>query len=85
VCHGIAAIILASTFSDVCETKALGGSAVSEDARGAWPDGSDRYDFVMDQQTLAIKPSTAAGEKSGGDGLARCILVVPKKAVPGNP
>jgi hypothetical protein len=39
----------------------------------------------MDKQTLAIKPSTAAGEKAGGEGLARCILVVPKTAVRGNP
>ena len=53
--------------------------------------GFDRYDFVMDMQTLAITPFKApAGEESGnlGDsdkGQLRCVVVVPKQAAPGNP
>ncbi len=53
--------------------------------------GFDRYDFVMDMQTLAITPFKApAGEESGnlGDsdkGHLRCVVVVPKQAAPGNP
>src|SRR6202167_2871642 len=53
--------------------------------------GFDRYDFVMDMQTLAITPFTApAGEESGnlGDsdkGQLRCVVVVPKQAAPGIP
>lgn len=53
--------------------------------------GFDRYDFVMDMQTLAITPFKApAGEASGnlGDsdkGQLRCVVVVPKQAAPGNP
>src|SRR5260370_28298304 len=53
--------------------------------------GFDRYDFVMDKQTLAITPFKApAGEQSGDLGNSdkvqlRCVVVVPKQAVPGNP
>ena len=55
-------------------------------AKAAWHDGSARYDFVMDEQTLAIKPSTVAtDDKAGSDGPVRCILVVPKRATSGNP
>ena len=83
--HTIAAIILASTFSGSCVAKEAAASPASEGARGSWPDGSERYDFVMDKATLAIQAATAVGERSEGEGRARCILVVPKKAVPGNP
>ena len=53
--------------------------------------GFDRYDFVMDMQTLAITPFKApASEQSGnlGDsdkGQLRCVVVVPRKAAPGKP
>jgi pimeloyl-ACP methyl ester carboxylesterase len=53
--------------------------------------GFDRYDFVMDMQTLAITPFKApAGEQSGDlgnsdKGQLRCVVVVPKQAAPGNP
>jgi hypothetical protein len=53
--------------------------------------GFDRYDFVMDKQTLAITPFKApAGEQSGGigdsdQGQLRCVVVAPKQAAPGNP
>src|SRR6266571_6624262 len=50
--------------------------------------GFDRYDFVMDKQTLAITAFKApAGEQSGDlgnsdKGQLRCVVVVPKQAVP---
>src|ERR1700721_410198 len=53
--------------------------------------GFDRYDFVMDKQTLAITPFKApAGEQSGelgssDSGQLRCVVIVPKQAAPGNP
>jgi pimeloyl-ACP methyl ester carboxylesterase len=53
--------------------------------------GFDRYDFVMDMQTLAITPFKApASEESGSlgnsaAGQLRCVVVVPKQAAPGNP
>ncbi len=53
--------------------------------------GFDRYDFVMDMQTLAITPFKApASEESGSlgnsaTGQLRCVVVVPKQAAAGNP
>jgi hypothetical protein len=53
--------------------------------------GFDRYDFVLDMQTLAITPFKApAGEESGSLGTSdkgqlRCVVVVPKQAAPGKP
>ena len=48
------------------------------------------YDFLMDQESMAIKPiKAAADEKNGIKGQAkgqlRCVVVVPKEAAPGNP
>jgi pimeloyl-ACP methyl ester carboxylesterase len=52
--------------------------------------GFDRYDFVMEESDLSIKPFKApAGEgfgvKDPEQGQRRCIVVVPKEAAPGNP
>jgi pimeloyl-ACP methyl ester carboxylesterase len=61
-----------------------------EGERTAWHDGFDRYDFVMDEETLAITPFKAPdGERFGvrdpAKSQRRCIVVVPKTAAPGNP
>lgn len=53
--------------------------------------GFDRYDFVMDKQTLAITPFKAQASEQSGEignsdqGQLRCLVVVPKQAAPGNP
>lgn len=53
--------------------------------------GFDRYDFVMDMQTLAITPFKAlVGEESGNlgssdKGQLRCVVVAPKQAARGKP
>jgi pimeloyl-ACP methyl ester carboxylesterase len=52
--------------------------------------GFDRYDFLMDEQTLAITPFNASDSEGSGvkdpeKGQRRCIVVVPKEAAPGNP
>jgi len=52
--------------------------------------GFDRYDFLMDEQTLAITrfkapPGEGNGVKDPEKGQRRCIVVVPKEAAPGNP
>lgn len=58
--------------------------------KSAWHDGFDRYDFMMDDQTLAITPYKAPGGVGFGvqvppAGKRRCILIVPRKPAPGNP
>jgi pimeloyl-ACP methyl ester carboxylesterase len=45
--------------------------------------GFDRYDFLMDEQTLAVKPAVKGGKAAKGQ--RPCIVVVPKAAAPGNP
>jgi pimeloyl-ACP methyl ester carboxylesterase len=58
--------------------------------KSTWHDGFVRYDFVMDDETLAITPFTRP-EKEGfavGNapaGKRRCVVVVPDKPAPGNP
>ena len=56
----------------------------------AWHDGFTRYDFVMDETTLAIKPFTrdekeGFGVKDPEKGQRRCVVVAPKTPAPGNP
>jgi hypothetical protein len=61
-----------------------------------WHDGFDRYDFIMDEQTLAITPyerpasdmapkGEGFGVKDPPAGKRRCIVVVPHNPAPGNP
>ena len=52
--------------------------------------GFDRYDFLLDEQTLAIAPfkapvSEGTGVKDPEKGQRRCIVVVPKESAPGHP
>jgi pimeloyl-ACP methyl ester carboxylesterase len=77
----------------------LGASAIAnaenpyspiEGEKTTWHDGFDRYDFVMDEATLAITPfkrdeREGFGVKAPEKGQRRCIIVVPKQAAPGNP
>src|SRR6266576_193436 len=58
--------------------------------KSTWHDGFDRYDFVMDEATLAITPFRAPdGEKFAvrdpAKGQRRCIVIVPKKIADGQP
>jgi hypothetical protein len=46
--HGISALILVSMFSASIDAKAADTPPATEGAKVAWPDGSARYDFVMD-------------------------------------
>jgi pimeloyl-ACP methyl ester carboxylesterase len=60
-----------------------------EDTKITWH-GFDRYDFVMDEGDLSIKPFTPpAGENAAVGqppvGYRRCVVVVPKTPAPGNP
>src|SRR5882724_9054891 len=52
--------------------------------------GYDRYDFIMDEETLAITPFKSLpdegdGVKAPAKGQRRCIVVVPREAAPGKP
>src|SRR5665213_1980666 len=80
---------------------ALGNAALGDGASSSQPPtpfeggkttwhGFGRYDFVMDEADLSIKPFVApagegAGVKDPEPGQRRCIVVVPKEAAPGSP
>ena len=79
--RGLEAIVFAAML-----LASIGARAADEPSRPVWQDGSARLDFVMDEQTLAIRPLEAATDDSAGaDGRARCILVVPRKPAAGKP
>src|SRR5579863_8419552 len=52
--------------------------------------GFDRYDFLMDEADLSIKPYKAPLDEGNAvrtpvQGQLRCVIVAPKEAAPGNP
>src|SRR6478609_3308210 len=67
------------------------GSAVSfEGEKTTWHDGFDRFDYVLDEATLAITPfhrdaDERFGVKTPAPGQRRCIIVAPRHAAAGNP
>jgi len=67
-----------------------GDDPVFDGGKSTWHDGFVRYDFTMDDETLAITPFTRP-EKEGfavgapAKGQRRCIVVVPNKPASGNP
>jgi pimeloyl-ACP methyl ester carboxylesterase len=69
---------------------AQSGQPVFTSEKTTWHEGFDRYDFLMDELTLEITPIKATqdegfGAKPPERGKLRCIVVLPKKAAPGNP
>src|SRR6516164_7772053 len=82
-CHGIAVFVFMSILSVYFCANAADAPPARESEKTAWYDESAHFDFVMDPQTLAIRPGTVATD--GKADAVRCILVVPKRAAPGNP
>ena len=77
---GITAIVLASMCSVPRDTSAANDPPGTSSTRPAWRDGSARYDFAMDEQTLAITSASApSDEKVAAGAPIRCILVVPEE------
>src|SRR5690349_20996712 len=61
-----------------------------EGAKSTWHGGFDRYDFMMDEETLAIEPfrrdeDERFGVKAPPKGKRRCLVIVPGQAAPGLP
>ena len=84
------AIVFAAILWNPTLAQAAGTHLPFDGEKSAWHDGFDRYDFVMDEDTLAIKPFKAPdGEKFGvqdpAKGQRRCIVIAPKQAAPGRP
>ena len=87
--RGLAAILVVATLGSSSNTKAA-EYIPFEGEKTAWHGGFDRYDFVMDEQSLAVEPfkrdaDEGFGVKAPPRGKRRCIVVVPRKAAAGNP
>jgi pimeloyl-ACP methyl ester carboxylesterase len=86
---GLAAILLAAIFCNISFTLAEDAPTPFSGEKTAWH-GFDRYDFLMDEESLTLKPFTAAPDEKNGikgqiKGQRRCVVVVPKEAAPGKP
>ncbi|HEY4325068.1 MAG TPA: hypothetical protein VGN20_13815 [Mucilaginibacter sp.] len=78
------------SFSILIPQTAKSQQAVFNGEKSTWHEGFDRYDFIMDETTLAITPFKAPdGEKFGikepPAGKRRCVVVAPKTPAAGNP
>jgi hypothetical protein len=84
----VLATIAAAAFGFVGTT--FGDEPVFDGGKSTWHDGFVRYDFVMDDETLAITPFITPKNEgfevgTPAKGQRRCIVVVPDHPVPGNP
>jgi len=91
--NGLKLFVAAAIVWTSSNATAADGYVPFEGDKTTWHEGFDRYDFVMDDATGAITPMTppASEVTSFGidvtikDGKRRAVVVVPKKAAPGNP
>ena len=66
------------------------GERSFEGEKSSWHDGFDRYDYLMDEESLEIQPfrrgeDEGFGIKDPPRGKRRCVVIVPRKAALGNP
>src|SRR6266446_5697354 len=83
-------ILLTAMFRNPTAAQGADTYVPFEGEKSGWHDSFDRFDFVMDEETLAIRPFKAPeGEKFGVKdpvkGQRRCIVIVPKQVAPGQP
>jgi pimeloyl-ACP methyl ester carboxylesterase len=82
-------------FAAVVLVLALGGMPVRGEPpqfggdKTSWH-GFDRYDFLMDESDLTVKPHKAGADESNAvktsvKGHLRCVVVAPQQPTPGNP
>jgi pimeloyl-ACP methyl ester carboxylesterase len=86
---GLATILVMSIPSRAQATAAPDVSTAFEGEKTSWH-GFDRYDLLMDQKDLTLKPIKAATNEGNGvkgevKGQWRCVVVVPKESAPGKP
>jgi pimeloyl-ACP methyl ester carboxylesterase len=87
---GFAGILLSAVLWNTNAAMAADAYRPFTGEKTTWHDGFDRYDFMMDEETLDIKPAKAPEDASYGTGAPvkgqrRCIVVVPKNVASGTP
>ena len=86
----MAAFLVGSTAGGSPIANGADQNAHFDGEKTAWHDGFDRYDLLMDDETLVVKPFKRDGDERFGvkpppTGQRRCIVVVPKVPAAGNP
>jgi pimeloyl-ACP methyl ester carboxylesterase len=69
--------------------RSVGAPPAFEGEKTSWH-GLDRFDFLMDESDLSLKPFKPPAEEKNGvtaqvKGQFRCVVVAPKEAAPGRP
>lgn len=87
---GLASLLVAAVSWDTNAATAADAYKPFTGEKTAWHDGFDRYDFMMDEETLAIQPAKAPENEGFGAGAPmkghrRCIVIVPRNVAPGSP
>src|ERR1041384_470729 len=80
-CLGLAAVVASTVLWCSGTSRAADAPTAFTGEKTDWH-GFDRYDFLMDEQSLAIA-SAAAGPAASGQ--RRCIVVAPRQPAPGYP
>jgi hypothetical protein len=83
-------VCLAWPFLNLAEAAQVALYRPFEGAKSSWHDGFDRYDYVLDEESLEIQPFQRGqderfGIKDPPKGKRRCVVIVPRKPAPGNP
>ena len=78
----LALLLIAASFSSTSTLIAADNYTPFDGPKTVWH-GFDRYDFLLDEQTMEIKP--APSDKGNTPGQRRCIVVAPKEPAAGNP
>jgi hypothetical protein len=78
-----------NTAGSAIDTRRREASATFMGDKTAWY-GFDRFDFLMDEAKLTVKPFRAALDEGTGvnlqvEGQIRCVVVVPSETASGNP
>src|ERR1041385_6872507 len=86
---GLSAVLVTAALGILLQAPPVAAPPSFGDTRTSWH-GFDRYDFLMDEADLSIKPYQAAPDegtalKAQVEGQRRCVVVVPRAAAPGNP
>ncbi len=91
-CRAILSLILflAASFFNLKGAAAADAPMPFEGEKSSWHDGFDRYDYLMDEQSLDIQPFKRGekedfGIKDPPQGKRRCVVIVPKRPALGNP
>ena len=83
-------LILVSAACPLAPAQAAGDHGPFAGQKSSWHDGFDRYDYLMDEETLDIQPFQRGDDERFGikdppQGKRRCVVIVPRTPALGNP